>query len=60
MTRPITQAQIRGLRATVSMMAPGDCFSVAAKCASTATLSTLTSGMIATIATEASASPVLP
>ena len=59
-TSPITQAQIRGLRTTVMTIDPTDRFSVEAYCASTATLNTLTSGMMATIATEASASPTSP
>ena len=60
MARPITQAQINGFFSTVITMAPTDRFSDEAYFASTATLKTLTSGMIATIATEASARPVLP
>ena len=60
MNSPIAQAQISGFFTTVMAIARADCFSGEAKCASTATLNTLTIGMIATMATEASASPAAP
>ena len=59
-TSPMAQAQISGFFTTVMTMARTDCFSGEAYCASTQTLNTLTSGMMATMATEASASPVWP